>query len=67
MLILGPWAQPCNRLGHPCDYSPRLSFKDETPRVVEKMQGVTRTGDNSKSVWDRMSTSVSVGWIVLTR
>ena len=44
--------QPCSRLGHPCDYNPRLSFKDDTPRVLEKMSGVTKSGG---PVWDRMS------------
>ncbi|KAL8701196.1 MAG: hypothetical protein Q9224_000606 [Gallowayella concinna] len=42
--------QPCARLGHRCDYNPRLSFKDDTPRVVEKMQHLT---GQSKGVWDR--------------
>ena len=44
--------QPCSRLGHPCDYNPRLSFKDDTPRVLEKMSGATKSGG---PVWDRMS------------
>ena len=43
--------QPCSRLGHPCDYNPRLSFKDDTPRVIEKMAGVVGSG---WPVWDRM-------------
>lgn len=42
--------QPCTRLGHRCDYNPRLSFKDDTPRVVEKMQHLT---GQAKGVWDR--------------
>ncbi|KAL8737648.1 MAG: hypothetical protein Q9181_001462, partial [Wetmoreana brouardii] len=41
--------QPCTRLGHRCDYNPRLSFKDDTPRVVEKMQHLT---GQAKGVWD---------------
>ncbi len=46
--------QPCSRLGHPCDYNPRLSFKDDTPRVLEKMSRATKSGG---PVWDRMSPS----------
>lgn len=40
----------CDRLGHNCDYNPRLSFRDDTPRVVERMQDVTTI---EKSIWDR--------------
>ena len=36
-----PKCTPCTRLGHQCDYSPRLSFKDDTPRVLEKMRPYT--------------------------
>ena len=36
-----PKCTPCTRLGHTCDYSPRLSFKDDTPRVLEKMRPYT--------------------------
>lgn len=43
--------QPCSRLGHPCDYNPRLSFKNDTPRVIEKMTGVAGSGG---PVWDCM-------------
>ncbi|ERF75071.1 hypothetical protein EPUS_04853 [Endocarpon pusillum Z07020] len=42
----------CTRLGHTCDYSPRLSFRDDTPRVVERMQDVSTLGS---SVWDPTS------------
>jgi hypothetical protein len=45
-----PACAQCTRLGHTCDYSPRLSFRDDTPRVVERMQDVTTLGS---SVWDR--------------
>ena len=44
-----PRCTPCARLGHPCDYSPRLSFKDDTPRVLEKMRPYTAKGF---SVWN---------------
>lgn len=30
--------QPCARLGHLCDYNPRLAFKDDTKRIVAKMR-----------------------------
>ena len=39
-----PKCTPCARLGHPCDYRPRLSFKDDTPRVLEKMRPYTGDG-----------------------
>ncbi|KAL8635945.1 MAG: hypothetical protein Q9228_006609 [Teloschistes exilis] len=45
-------AGPCTRLGHRCDYNPRLSFKDDTPRIVEKMQHLT---GQAKGVWERQS------------
>ncbi|KAG0650954.1 hypothetical protein D0Z07_2692 [Hyphodiscus hymeniophilus] len=39
----------CLRLGHECDYNPRLSFRDDTPRVMERMnEEVSTIG----SVWD---------------
>lgn len=44
-----PVCGQCSRLGHNCDYSPRLSFRDDTPRVVERMQDVTIV---ASSVWD---------------
>ncbi|KAL9126937.1 MAG: hypothetical protein Q9217_004095 [Psora testacea] len=34
-----PECNPCSRLGHTCDYNPRLLFKDDTSRVVEKLSG----------------------------
>ena len=34
-----PQCTPCVRLGHTCDYNPRLSFKDDTPRVIKKISG----------------------------
>ncbi|KAL8770726.1 MAG: hypothetical protein Q9209_003593 [Squamulea sp. 1 TL-2023] len=46
-----PKCTPCTRLGHRCDYNPRLSFKDDTPRVVEKMQHLT---SQSHGVWDQL-------------
>jgi hypothetical protein len=44
-----PVCGQCSRLGHVCDYNPRLSFRDDTPRVVERMQEVTTVGN---SIWD---------------
>lgn len=45
-----PICGQCARLSHPCDYNPRLSFRDDTSRVVERMQDVTVAGS---IVWDR--------------
>jgi hypothetical protein len=45
-----PACAQCTRLGHTCDYSARLSFRDDTPRVVERMQDVSALGS---SVWHR--------------
>ena len=48
-----PKCSPCTRLGHRCDYNPRLSFKDDTPRVVEKMQHLT---GQTHLVWEHLLT-----------
>lgn len=45
-----PVCGQCSRLGHTCDYNPRLSFRDDTPRIVERMQDVTTAGS---FIWDR--------------
>lgn len=42
--------QQCARLGHQCDYSPRLSFRDDTQRIMERMPDVSTIGS---VVWDR--------------
>ncbi|KIV78327.1 hypothetical protein PV11_10054 [Exophiala sideris] len=47
-----PVCGQCSRLGHSCDYSPRLAFRDDTPRVRERMQEVTII---SNTVWDAIS------------
>lgn len=44
-----PSCGQCARLGHGCDYSPRLTFRDDTARVVERMTEVSTTGN---AVWD---------------
>lgn len=44
-----PICGQCTRLGHVCDYNPRLAFRDDTPRVLERMQDVTIV---TSSVWD---------------
>ena len=49
-----PICGQCTRLGHNCDYSPRLSFRDDTPRVVERMQEVSIVGS---SIWDGQQSS----------
>ncbi|KAI9890047.1 MAG: hypothetical protein M1814_004563 [Vezdaea aestivalis] len=42
----------CARLQHRCDYNPRLSFRDDTPRIIERMQEVSIDGS---VVWDPRS------------
>lgn len=49
-----PICGQCGRLGHSCDYNPRLSFRDDTLRVVERMQDVTVAGS---AIWDRQCLS----------
>lgn len=44
-----PVCGQCSRLGHTCDYLPRLAFRDDTQRVVDRMQLVNTVGS---SVWD---------------
>ncbi|KAH7378960.1 fungal-specific transcription factor domain-containing protein [Cadophora sp. MPI-SDFR-AT-0126] len=44
-----PACRQCVRLGHNCDYNPRVSFKDDTPRILERTQQVSTTGSH---VWD---------------
>ncbi|KAE8147029.1 hypothetical protein BDV25DRAFT_161273 [Aspergillus avenaceus] len=45
-----PNCSQCMRLGHKCDYRPRLSFRDDTQRVIERMSDVKVAGN---VVWDR--------------
>ncbi|KAH6694380.1 fungal-specific transcription factor domain-containing protein [Leptodontidium sp. MPI-SDFR-AT-0119] len=44
-----PACGQCVRLGHTCDYNPRVSFKDDTPRILERTKQVSITGSY---VWD---------------
>ncbi|KAH9218950.1 fungal-specific transcription factor domain-containing protein [Leptodontidium sp. 2 PMI_412] len=44
-----PACGQCVRLSHTCDYNPRVSFKDDTPRILERTQQVSTTGSH---VWD---------------
>lgn len=44
-----PVCGQCSRLGHACDYHPRLSFRDDTSRVKERMPEVAVAGS---IVWD---------------
>ncbi|KAK6528870.1 hypothetical protein TWF694_004101 [Orbilia ellipsospora] len=44
-----PVCSQCARLQHECDYNPRLSFRDDTPRIVERMPEVSIKGSRS---WD---------------
>ena len=48
-----PICGQCTRLGHTCDYSARLSFREDTGRIRERMQkDVNVLGS---PVWDRQS------------
>lgn len=51
-----PVCAQCSRLGHNCDYSPRLAFRDDTPRIVERMQDFTNV---ASSVWDPNSPALT--------
>ncbi|RAL08678.1 uncharacterized protein BO97DRAFT_437458 [Aspergillus homomorphus CBS 101889] len=44
-----PQCNQCARLGHVCDYQPRLCFRDDTRRVMERMPDVKM---NSSLVWN---------------
>ncbi|KAL3470663.1 hypothetical protein BJX99DRAFT_251014 [Aspergillus californicus] len=44
-----PQCNQCARLGHVCDYQPRLCFRDDTRRVMERMPDVKTKGN---AVWD---------------
>ncbi|PYI09034.1 hypothetical protein BO78DRAFT_405231 [Aspergillus sclerotiicarbonarius CBS 121057] len=44
-----PQCNQCARLGHVCDYRPRLCFRDDTRRVRERMLDVRTAGN---VVWD---------------
>ncbi|KAH7364485.1 fungal-specific transcription factor domain-containing protein [Rhexocercosporidium sp. MPI-PUGE-AT-0058] len=44
-----PTCGQCARLGYTCDYNPRVAFKDDTPRILERTQQVSTTGSH---VWD---------------
>ncbi|KAL2828658.1 hypothetical protein BDW59DRAFT_170798 [Aspergillus cavernicola] len=46
---LHPQCNQCARLGHVCDYQPRLCFRDDTRRVMERMPDVKTKGN---AVWD---------------
>ncbi|EPS27574.1 hypothetical protein PDE_02517 [Penicillium oxalicum 114-2] len=47
-----PQCNQCTRLGHLCDYRPRLAFRDDTPRIMGRMAGVKTEGN---AVWDLSS------------
>ncbi|ETI29066.1 hypothetical protein G647_01519 [Cladophialophora carrionii CBS 160.54] len=51
-----PVCGQCSRLGHNCDYVPRHAFRDDTPRVVERMQDVTNV---ASSIWDPNSPAMT--------
>ncbi|KAL2215657.1 fungal-specific transcription factor domain-containing protein [Thermoascus aurantiacus ATCC 26904] len=51
-----PTCGQCARLGHICDYRPRLSFRDDTPRIMERMSEVSTAGN---VVWDPTSPTLT--------
>ncbi|KAI2817775.1 transcriptional regulator family: Fungal Specific TF [Aspergillus niger] len=53
-----PQCNQCARLGHVCDYRPRLCFRDDTRRVRERMPDVRTAGN---VVWDPTVTSPKTG------
>ncbi|KUJ22518.1 uncharacterized protein LY89DRAFT_728652 [Mollisia scopiformis] len=55
-----PACGQCVRLGHECDYNPRLSFRDDTPRIVERMQDVSVIGN---TVWANPPSHTSTAYI----
>ncbi|KAL4996842.1 fungal-specific transcription factor domain-containing protein [Aspergillus recurvatus] len=66
-----PQCNQCARLGHVCDYQPRLCFRDDTRRVMERMPDVKTKGN---VVWDpaknsprreRINTSGSIPYDLL--
>ncbi|KAJ5142045.1 hypothetical protein N7526_003040 [Penicillium atrosanguineum] len=53
----GCWTcRQCTRLGHICDYRPRLAFRDDTPRIMGRMADVKTQGN---IVWDLSSPTPS--------
>ncbi|OJJ47443.1 hypothetical protein ASPZODRAFT_14899 [Penicilliopsis zonata CBS 506.65] len=44
-----PTCGQCARLGHVCDYRPRLAFRDDTRRIMERMADISTKGN---VVWD---------------
>ncbi|OAX83466.1 hypothetical protein ACJ72_02168 [Emergomyces africanus] len=51
-----PTCGQCSRLGHECDYSPRLAFRDDTSRIKQRMQAVSTAGN---AVWDLTSSTLT--------
>ncbi|KAJ5647573.1 hypothetical protein N7490_003945 [Penicillium lividum] len=53
----GCWTcRQCTRLGHICDYRPRLAFRDDTPRIMGRMADVKTEGNH---IWDLSSPTPS--------
>ncbi|KAJ5083818.1 transcriptional regulator family: Fungal Specific TF [Penicillium angulare] len=51
-----PQCNQCTRLGHTCDYRPRLAFRDDTPRIMGRMADVKTEGNH---IWDLSSPTPS--------
>ncbi|KAI9819039.1 MAG: hypothetical protein M1832_004081 [Thelocarpon impressellum] len=47
-----PACAQCARLNHTCDYNPRLSFRDDTPRVRGGFRSYRRVSTAGNVVWD---------------
>ncbi|KAK9470469.1 uncharacterized protein V1510DRAFT_422997 [Dipodascopsis tothii] len=52
-----PKCTPCSRLRISCDYTRRLNYKDDTPRILSKMAAMTST--KGCPVYDRTARPVS--------
>ncbi|PYH76129.1 hypothetical protein BO82DRAFT_347741 [Aspergillus uvarum CBS 121591] len=52
-----PQCNQCARLGHICDYRPRLCFRDDTRRVMERMPDVKL---KTSVVWDSRTSAPTV-------
>ncbi|KAF4633729.1 hypothetical protein G7Y89_g4387 [Cudoniella acicularis] len=46
-----PECRECLQLNHICDYNPRLSFQDDTPRTVERMREAFVAGPSVFDGW----------------
>ena len=52
-----PECTPCSRLHYTCDYNPRVSFKDDTIRIIEKVSG---KGGGAGPAWNCASSLLGI-------